>query len=53
MEKVLELDPGNAKAYTYLGEILLWQGNAAAAKKYLPAMAEIDPRRPGGDRLGD
>jgi tetratricopeptide (TPR) repeat protein len=42
-KKVLELDPGNAKAYTYLGEILLWQGNAAAAKKYLQQGREIDP----------
>jgi lipopolysaccharide biosynthesis regulator YciM len=42
-KKVLELDPGNAKAYTYLGEILLWQGNAAAAKKFLQQGREIDP----------
>jgi tetratricopeptide (TPR) repeat protein len=42
-KKVLELDPGNAKAYTYIGEILLWQGNAAAAKEFLQQGREIDP----------
>lgn len=42
-KKVLELDPGNAKANTYIGEILLWQGNAAAARKYLQQGREIDP----------
>jgi hypothetical protein len=42
-KKVLELDPGNAKAYIYTGEILLWQGNAAEAAKYLQKGHEIDP----------
>jgi len=42
-KKVLELDPDNAKAYTYIGEILLWQGNSTEAKKYLQQGREIDP----------
>jgi hypothetical protein len=42
-KKVLELDPGNAKAYIYTGEILLWQGNAAEAARYLQKGREIDP----------
>ncbi len=42
-KKVLELDPGNAKAYIYTGEILLWQGNASEAARYLQRGHEIDP----------
>ena len=33
----------NAKAYTYIGEILLWQDNTVEAKKYLQQGREIDP----------
>ena len=42
-KKVLELDPGNAKAYIYIGEILLWQGNDAEAARFLQKGREIDP----------
>ena len=41
-KKVIELDPGNAKAYIYFGEILLWQGDAAEATRYLQKGREID-----------
>jgi hypothetical protein len=42
-KKVLELDPGNSKALLYIGELLMWQGNAAQAARYLQRGREIDP----------
>jgi len=42
-KKVLELDPANAKAYTYIGEMLLWQGKTAESKNYLQHGRELDP----------
>ena len=42
-KKVLELDPANSKAYLYIGGILLWQGNAGEAAKYLRQGREMDP----------
>ena len=42
-EKVLELDPGNAKAYIYIGQLLLRQGKTGEATKYLQQGRELDP----------
>jgi len=42
-KKVLDLDPANAKAYTYIGEMLLWQGKTAESQNYLQRGRELDP----------
>ena len=42
-KKVLELDPGNSKALLYMGELLMWQGKASQATRYLQQGREIDP----------
>jgi hypothetical protein len=42
-KKVLELDPENARAYSYIGGILMWKGEIAEAAKYLQRGRELDP----------
>src|SRR5208337_3672485 len=42
-KKVLEVDPGNAKAHNNLGRALLLQGSLAEAKTHLRKALEIDP----------
>ena len=42
-KKVLELDPANAKANTYIGEMLLWQGKTAESQNYLQRGRELNP----------
>ena len=42
-KKVLELDPGNAKACNNLGGALVLQGNLAGGMTYLQKAMEIDP----------
>jgi hypothetical protein len=42
-KKVLELDPGNAKAHHNLGNALMWQGNLAEGTAQLQKARELDP----------
>ncbi|MDR3727079.1 MAG: tetratricopeptide repeat protein [Terracidiphilus sp.] len=42
-KKVLELDPGNSKAYLYIGGLLFWQGKTGEAANYLRQGRELDP----------
>jgi hypothetical protein len=42
-KKVLELDPTNSRALLYIGELLMWQGNAIQAARYLQRGRELDP----------
>jgi len=42
-KKVLELDPGNAKAHNNLGEALMWKGDLAEGTVHLQKARELDP----------
>jgi len=42
-KKVLELDPGNSKAYIYIGGMLQWLGKTGEAANYLRQGRELDP----------
>jgi hypothetical protein len=42
-KKVLETDPGNAKAQSNLGVALLWRGNLAEGMAHLQKAMELDP----------
>jgi tetratricopeptide (TPR) repeat protein len=42
-KKVLQLDPGNAKAHNNLGEALMWKGDLAEGTVYLQKARELDP----------
>jgi hypothetical protein len=42
-KKVLVLDPDNAKALLYTGELLMWQGKTAQASPYLQRGRALDP----------
>jgi tetratricopeptide (TPR) repeat protein len=42
-KKVLEIDPGNAKAQSNLGVALLWQGNLAEGMTHMQKAMELDP----------
>jgi Flp pilus assembly protein TadD len=44
--KVLELDPGNAKAHSNLGGALMWKGDVAQGRRHLQEAHEIDPEYP-------
>jgi len=42
-KKVVEADPGNAKAHNNLGNALMWQGNLAEGTAHLQKAKELDP----------